>query len=234
MTRALDNPVIIGLPDLCADAFALVLQLRNEPPRGSFAEFRSSVNDLVRQMQRKATDHAVAKSDLDDATFAVVATIDELVQTSNWQHHEAWLNDSLAVQHFDEPNAGEVFYDRLQAISRSNTARRRELLEVYASCIHLGFRGTHGGADRDELRSILTDTVRQLTDGGSVGPLAKATRPVETMQQRIRRASVWGWVALGLVVCAGVNLLLRHLADRSYRATVTTIQSYTSDKTNGN
>ncbi len=227
MTPIIDNPVIIGLPDLCAGAFALVLQLRTEPPRGTFAEFRATTNELVRQFQRKATDQGVAKSDLDDALFALVATLDELVLTSKWAHRDAWLSDSLAMQHFDEPNAGEVFYDRLQSISRSNAGRRRELLEVYASCVHLGFRGAHGTSeDRDELRSILTDTVRQLTDGASVFTLAKGTRPAETMQQRIRRASVWGWVTLGLVLGAGLNLALHYFAERSHRDTVTTISGY--------
>lgn len=225
MTRLLDNPIILGLPDLCADAFALVLQLRAAPPKAGFDEFRGQALEVLRQLERKANDHGVAKSDLDDAVFALCATIDELVQTGDWAEREAWMSEPLAVQRFDEPNAGEVFYDRLQSIARGSTGRRKELLEVYATCIYLGFRGAHGtGQGREELRGILTDAVRQVADGAGSAALSKTARPAESVQERIRRAPIWLWVGIGLVACALVYVGLRWHADQDHQATAARIR----------
>ena len=76
------------------------------------------------------------------ALYAVVAFIDEAMMLSGWEHKNQWKKDMLQMRHFQSINAGEAFYEKLQALSAFDPSER-DIREVYYYALTLGFRGKY-------------------------------------------------------------------------------------------
>ncbi len=206
----LDNPIILGLPDVCADVFALLVQLRYESPAADADGLRRMVGDLFRDVDRKGSAHGIGRSEMDDVRFALAATLDELVLTSEWPLRDEWASRPLALELFDDANAGETFYTRLQNIARGAPGHRAELVEVYLTCLHLGFRGQYADYDGlEKLKAVVAENTRLvLGDAPAAGALSPHAQPASSLQQSLRRWPVWAWVAIGLGAVVLLSLVL--------------------------
>lgn len=121
--------------------------------------------DIARDDMDRLLDQAVGKARLenpeqaDNALFAVCAYADEVLLDSQWQGRDAWMRRKLQEARFQTANAGLEFYERLEELYSAGArdagngqhtealdAGRREALEVYVTCLTLGFRGQYGDA----------------------------------------------------------------------------------------
>ena len=209
-SNTLENPVIVGLPDLCADFYSLFVQLRYEAPAADAEGLRRDVGDLFRNLERRGSTAGVGRSELEDVRFALAATLDELVLTSEWPLRDEWASRPLAIEHFDDANAGESFYTRLQTIARNAPSRRAELVEVYLTCLHLGFRGQYADYDgMEKLKGIIADHARvAMGDAPANEPLSPHARVEGSLQATLKRWPLWAWVSIGLGVVLLVHFIL--------------------------
>lgn len=208
--KTLENPVIVGLPDLCADFYSLFVQLRYEAPAADADGLRRDVGDLLRNLERRGSAAGVGRSELEDVRFALVATLDELVLTSEWALRDEWASRPLAIEMFDDANAGESFYTRMQTIARNAPSKRAELIEVYLTCLHLGFRGQYADYDgMEKLKGIVADHTRLATgDAPANEPLSPHAQQTGSLQATLKRWPLWAWVSIGLGVVVLVHLIL--------------------------
>ncbi len=88
--------------------------------------------DLKRKGNFPAEDFELAK-------FAVCAWVDEVINLSNWKDKMQWPSVELQRQFYMTNNAGEEFYQKLCALKRPQS----QVLEVYATCLALGFKGCY-------------------------------------------------------------------------------------------
>lgn len=103
-----------------------------------------------------------------NAKFAVVALIDERILLSNWEHRHQWAHEMLQQQHFGTNNAGEEFYERLDALSAFEPGER-DVREVYVYCLALGFVGKfYRPGDRARLEQIRDSNFRILRESDDV------------------------------------------------------------------
>lgn len=155
----------VTLSDLCTDFFLLGLQIRDgqielPPPE----TLRRRLLQLFETMRSNAARAGLHPNDVEDARFALAAYLDEMVHHSDWSGRQDWAARPLQAIMFSESKAGAHFFERLQEVRRRSPAA----LEVYYTCLVLGFQGEYGlsGAGQD-LDELIDDLRRELTGGST-------------------------------------------------------------------
>lgn len=136
-----------------------------------FVEVGSVIEKTLPVRDERCRQFGLQKSHLDDLRYAVVALISEFAQVSPGDHR--WQDELLRRTGFPNEPIGEHFYRRLdqrldqfskKLLSAVDEDRRREqdanllVLQFYALCIGLGFRGKYGasvGADAEKFQGYL-------------------------------------------------------------------------------
>jgi type VI secretion system protein ImpK len=171
----------ISIADLCGPVLKLGLNLAKEGANADAATLGSRFDDALAQFEAEARRADVPLADVRAAKYALVALADQQVLTSELAAKDAWLEKPLQVKHFDDFNAGEEFYVKLEQMRNSTDPGRFAVMEVYHLCLSLGFTGKFGDKRGEEQRRILIDRVaREIADArpGTAGPLApSALRP---------------------------------------------------------
>ncbi len=155
---------------LPAMAFAALLASEQNLSETPFDTARKDMDRLLDQALSTARQETPSQAD--NALFAACAFADEAILASSWPGRMEWMRRKLQQERFNTSNAGEEFYERLAKLcdklpqgqldmsifdnlDQSADQGRREALEVYATCLTLGFRGKYydqqGKARIDEL-----------------------------------------------------------------------------------
>ena len=139
-----------ALSGLATDFFATVFAFRaaTNDERPPYRTFRQEVEDLLADFERRAERERLDARG--DARYALVALIDETVLASDWHDADEWRDKPLAIKEFQDANAGEAFFDKLDRLARGED---REVLEIYYTCLCAGFRGKFRD-DPGTLRSL--------------------------------------------------------------------------------
>lgn len=198
----------IRLAEAFAPTLALLLKLRSAHTFGAPGPLRDCIYSLLENAQLEARENGTSPADFDCARFAVVAFVDETVLTSDWSQKEAWMARSLQFEMYDRYDAGEEFFNRLEQL-RANPSDNLEVLEVYYTCIVLGFLGRYQLQNSTEPAVIAENLYRELKRASWVGdePLSPRGTPVDQAFTRMRdRLPAWA-VATFTVVLAGIIYL---------------------------
>jgi type VI secretion system protein ImpK len=218
----------VALVDRFLPAAAFAALLAREPQMGDvpFETARADLDRLLTEAVDAALDpgEGYQPEEVQDALFAVCAFSDEAVLASSWPGRTEWLKQPLQRLHFDTANAGEEFYVRLAALcdlaatekglpgesglfeDPDRRAALREVLEVYAACLTLGFTGRHyGDKGRERLAAITRASLdRLMVRGPALGdhlfPEAYTQRQPAPPPSRLKSA-------LALLTFLGVPLL---------------------------
>jgi type VI secretion system protein ImpK len=200
-----DAPPASGrLATFYGEPLALVLQLQAAAEFGDPGRLRDETRRLLRRAEREAQDAGADRDDTREATFAVVAFLDETIQRSSWSDREDWLAQPLQLELYDRNDAGEEFFARLDAL-RGAAGERADVLEVYYLCLALGFRGRYEFLPSAEHRVLVTDVYADLARSPALapGPLAPHAEPVGRVAATVRRRVPW-WAVLAACAVVGV------------------------------
>ena len=106
--------------------------------KADILRFAEEINE---RMKRGADTGEFSREDFDLACFAVFSWVDEAITNSAWREKNLWLGEPLPLQrlYYDTANAGEIFFDRLNALG----PHQRDVREVYYLCLALGFQGRY-------------------------------------------------------------------------------------------
>jgi type VI secretion system protein ImpK len=196
---------VTSLVDVCAGAFAFVIELQagvgegGEPLR--FEPTSKRARELLAAIDTAAREHGFGKDAGDQAKYALGAMIDEVVLASRSGLREEWMRRPLMAELFQEFNAGEEFFHRIEQLGRGGRLDPQTLgvLEVYATCLSLGFRGMHidqSGVER--LREILFSLSRRINEGRENTPLAPHWQPGESVARSVGRLPPMVLIAAGV------------------------------------
>ena len=198
-------PVLARLSEIMADPERLedydYTTLREELTAGI---------DDARSGCREAINDALCR----DATFALVAFVDEKVLSSNWSRRHEWAAQLLQKQYFSTTNAGVLFFERLDQLNPFNPLER-DVKEVYFYCLCLGFTGQHyRSGDQARLNAIIQGCREELIesrDGAVLFPEAYPTE-VPADYEPPRRAANWKPLYIGLpaVLLLGLYIFFRN------------------------
>lgn len=207
-TTAQDTP---DLPGICQRAFSTIMTMAQSPDLGDIEHLRQRIGDMFGELERKGRDAQILSEEITSARFALTAFVDEAVARSDWHGRKEWESRPLALEYFQTNNAGDEFFDRLEELRRRPDVKAG-LLEVYYTCLTLGFEGKYALADPRELRDLIETIGRDLERvRGRVVDLSPRWQPPETQIQRFRSIlPMWVVSVACLVVLLIAFVVLRH------------------------
>ena len=136
--------------------------------------FRSSMKAALAAAEADAAQKGYTFDDARLASFAVVAFLDESVKNSNDPNFADWPRLPLQDELFGEKASDEIFFqciDRL--LARSDSPQDADVLEVFALCLLLGYRGRHSTSGQGGVLSVVTaiaDKVQRVRGPRRLGP----------------------------------------------------------------
>ncbi|GAA5786012.1 hypothetical protein GCM10007860_20510 [Chitiniphilus shinanonensis] len=139
---AVEAPTAPTLRDMLEDGIYLLFLLRDGNPPNSSAEFNRRVDTFLAQYDKNARNFGKPGEAIEQAKYAFCALMDEIVLSSEFTIREEWERMPLQLRLFGEHLAGEGFFDRLEML-RMDPAKHVEALEVYHTCLLLGFQGKY-------------------------------------------------------------------------------------------
>lgn len=121
-----------------------------------------TVEALLDEIAREGVKAGYSNEDIQDAHYAVVAFLDEVIHRSNAPGAERWT--PLQVKREGQAVAGDMVYERLSRIrTRRDSAELADVLEVYCLCFLLGYEGRYAiGGRQAELNRLAEDLRVQI------------------------------------------------------------------------
>lgn len=159
------------------EVFTVAIRVRARRQGATDAEsFRTHVKQLLGVADRDARAAGYDPSWVRLAVYAYIALLDESVLNSNQPIFASWPRQSLQEEVFGDHIAGENFFAHLQELmSRQDSEDLADVLEVFALCLLLGFRGKYaftaeGGTER--IQEAVLQRIRRIRGGDT--PLSPA------------------------------------------------------------
>ena len=206
------------------ETLTATVRLRANRQSAADAEaFRAHVKQLLATADADARRIGYAPEDVNLAMFAVVAFLDESVLNSGQAMFADWPRRPLQEELFGGHMAGELFFQYLdQLLRRPDGDDTADVLEVYAQCLLLGFRGRYSAADPAELHRLTTLASQKISRvRGGAGrlsphwaPLVNETvprardpwlRPLVTITAALATVALMLWAGYRLSIGRDVN-----------------------------
>ncbi len=194
------------LVDLFADLLSLAYSVRTQPELGNPEEVRARILSLLGRAEEQGRELGHDTLQVDQARFAVVALLDEVILNSTWAGRDLWRGNPLQRELFRINVAGEEFFTRLDRL-RSDAKENHPSLEVFHTCLALGFEGKYKLLGQERLQTLIREVAGGLSRSGPTGMdhLAPAwKRPDDVVESAGERVPVWATVG----AIAGAVLLL--------------------------
>lgn len=177
---------------------ALVLHRGGAGFDPTFAEFRRTTTNALEEFRIQARRTGIADEEIQYAEYALVAFVDELVSISSWAGKDQWDARPLEQERFNTTLAGTEFFDRVDRLRDA----QRQALEVFYTCMTLGFEGGYRGDDarRQDLGAKIEALRRRLGvpapawDRPFFEEAYEPLRPTERAQRALGRL----WLVLGV------------------------------------
>ncbi len=136
--------------------------------------FRNQMKAAISAAESAATAAGYPAEDTRLATFAVVAFLDESILNSNSPVFADWARMPLQEELFGGHTAGEIFFQCIERLlSRSDSPHLADVLEVFALCLLLGYRGRYSLSGQEGIRTVMeaiADKMQRIR--GGVRPLS--------------------------------------------------------------
>lgn len=143
-------------------AFVARSDAGGQPP---FEQVKATMQRLIAQSERELEKHQFTHEDYQAARFAVFAWVDETFMSSQWEGRHQWQREQLQRLYYQTADAGELFFDRLNALG----PHQRDVREVYYLCLSLGFTGQYCNPGDDFMLEQLRISNLKLLTGSSTG-----------------------------------------------------------------
>jgi type VI secretion system protein ImpK len=213
------------LTDLAAEWLGLILAVRAAAKVADSAALRTRVLDLKTRLEGAASDLGFAAPDTEAAVYALVAFTDETVLGTLGGARDAWQTRPLQLELYGRTVAGREFFERLDRLRRDREARI-EALEVYHTCLALGFAGQYSLSGPEKIQGLLEETWRDISAvrrGGRGALSPHAIRKADAEESAAAGIPLWislAGFALGVVL---VWILVFLLAGHGAAGTAATI-----------
>ena len=131
----------------------------------AYSQVKADITRLLGQSEECVKRGLFPPEEYDQARFAVCAWVDEAILSSGWKEKAQWQREQLQRVYYRTTEAGEEFFERLNALG----FQQRGVREVYYLCLALGFAGRHCNPGDEFLLGQLKTSNLKLLLGTSVG-----------------------------------------------------------------
>ncbi len=183
-------------------------------------QFHAEMVEAITAYKDTIADIGYDRETVDNATYAVAATVDDVMQNIPQTQGFEWARRSMVVQMFGENIGGDRFWATVDDLLRRPSGKD-ELLELFHACVAAGFLGKYrlsGRQDRglsDRMAAMHAELVRSIQKTGE--PLVPHWRGVEAPMRKVPVAGpLIGMAALcGVILLGAFAFFLFSLADRT-------------------
>jgi type IV/VI secretion system ImpK/VasF family protein len=172
---------------------------------GDPAVLRARCEAALSEFAALATRAGHEAEGIEAARFALVALIDERAMAPGSPVRGEWLDRPLQLTLFECCSGGEEFYRRLERWRRPRRPQDADVLEVFQTCLALGFRGRMAGeAQTAARRQLAEQTAAEVLEQRTLPQdgLSPAWRPApSTATSQPQRRRVW---LIPVVACAAL------------------------------
>ena len=145
-------------------------------------------------LDRRAKAAEVDASQVKLAQYALVALLDEIVLSSSWPAREEWTSRPLQLKYFNDVTAGEGFYTRLDELRGTKDRGRLDVLEVFATCLGLGFKGKFADPEKMENPRLMVGEIsREIREARKqrTDELSGHWLPEDRVTRKVKAVPVW-------------------------------------------
>jgi len=200
----LDAPI---LKDLLEDGVYLLFLLRSGTTPQSASAFNQRVDAFLSQFERHAANFGKPVSAIQDCKYAFCALLDEIILNSEFQIRDDWERNPLQLRLFGEHLAGEGFFQRLENL-RQDPQKNIEAIEVFYTCLILGFQGRYLLEGEDKLGYLTARIGQEITSiRGGKPDFAPHWKPGFRFQEFVRHELPL-WVFYALLALVALVLFL--------------------------
>lgn len=198
---AINQPRVPTLRDLLEDGIYLLFLLRDGNAPNSASEFNRRVDQFLAQFERNARNFNKSADAIQNAKFAFCALMDEIILSSEFSLRDEWERAPLQLRLFGEHLAGETFFDHLERL-RFDPAAHAEELEVFHTCLLLGFQGKYLLEGSEKLNYLVHRLGQEVTQArGGRAEFAPNWKLPQRFQQYVKNElPLWLYFALLAIV----------------------------------
>ncbi|MFN3483123.1 type IVB secretion system protein IcmH/DotU [Rhabdaerophilum calidifontis] len=193
----------------------LLGRLRASLMHARFADLMDQVASAIEAFEKSVRAEGVGAETARDATYALAATADDIVQNIPSEDRQIWTQYSMLSRFFGERVGGVRFFellDRAKADPHANV----DLLELMYVCLSIGFQGIHrtaggGAAALQSIQRNLYETLRRVRPRTTLD-LSPHWQGQDIPPPAARlRVPFWSVAAVAGVVLAGIYITFRLL-----------------------
>jgi type VI secretion system protein ImpK len=206
----------LTLQEMLEDGIYLLFLLKCGNPPNTYTEFSKRVEQFLAQFEKNARNLGKPAKAVEYAKYAFCALLDEIVLSSNFDIRADWERAPLQLRIFGEHLAGERFFDKLELL-RANPEENIETLEVFHTCLLLGFQGKYLLEGSEKLDYLVASIEREITRiRGGKAEFAPNWKLPQRFQQYVRHElPLWLFFALLTAVAVGFFLTYSWLLNSS-------------------
>lgn len=212
---AVSAPAAPSMREMLEDGIYLLFLLKEGNPPSSAVEFNRRVDHFLGQFERNARNFNKDNNAISHAKYAFCALMDEIILSSDFALRDEWERMPLQLRLFGEHLAGEGFFNRLEQL-RNTPAENIEPLEVFYTCLLLGFQGKYLLEGQEKLGYLthkLGQEIQQVRGGKA--DFAPNWQLPQRFQAFVRHElPLWLYFALLAIVGAGIFVGLRWMLAR--------------------
>ncbi len=204
----------IHLSDVYSDLFILATQLKSARDYGDPDLLRQRITGIFDAARRKGHGADVSDEAMDQAKYAIVAFLDEIILSSPWLQKDQWSARPLQYEFFRENVAGVEFFNRLEVLRRMGTTNQ-DVLEVYYLCLILGFEGQYKLHGQEKLKGLVSELSREIEAGAQGGKTLspQGLRPDEFIEMMKQGLPAWVVLVACLTIVFVFFLTLSYLGN---------------------
>ncbi|MDB4990788.1 MAG: transrane protein [Myxococcaceae bacterium] len=139
-----------------------IVQMKRErrpPPELAYQQLRKLLDEVTRKLEKLK----LGPDAVQNIRYALVAAVDELMQTEPGPIKEFWRSHLLQLELFGETLAGEGFFERLESLKHEGQYVE---LHVYYVLLLLGFHGIYGQHGELERENLIESVRGRLLSAG--------------------------------------------------------------------
>jgi len=156
------------LIDCFIDVITYVKQCQLDIQAGQQPDFEKTRTEVEKLLADKALVYAslgYRREHYDKARFAVIAFVDEMLMSSDWQAARDWGAQLLQKNYYNTANAGQEFFEHLNSLTLIDPADQ-DVREVFYYCLALGFCGRFfAPEDQNRLDTLRLENFELLAQG---------------------------------------------------------------------
>lgn len=194
-----------SLKDMLQEGIYLLFLLRNGNVPASSAELGRRIDDFLALYEKSARNFGKVPDAIESAKYAFCALLDETILGCEGPIRDEWERAPLQLRIFGEHLAGEGFFDRLELL-RMDPDKNIETLEVYYTCLILGFQGKYLLEGTERLSYLIGRIGQEIAQArGGKAPFAPHWKLPFRFQEFVRHElPLWLFFALLLGVAVAI------------------------------